>query len=69
MELATYIFHSYHRLLTKEELAAYRSLLGETKIEGATDDAYKEMQRKFWTSEDPQVLELWTRSVSNPLGR
>jgi len=57
-ELASYIFNYYSHLLTHEERAANRTILGELKIEHDHSPEMKRAVRKFWGSTDPKVLAL-----------
>lgn len=57
-ELASYIFNHYHHLLTPEERAAHRTILGERKSEHADSQAMKDALRKSLVSADPKVLAL-----------
>ena len=57
-ELTEYIFNHYHNLLTVEEKTAYKSILGERKIEDAESPAMKKMLRRGWVSTDPKVQAL-----------
>ena len=57
-ELTTYIFDYYYNLLTLEEKAAYKSILGERKIENAESPAMKKMLRRGWVSSAPEVQAL-----------
>jgi hypothetical protein len=57
-DLTQYIFDYYYNLLTAEEKAAYKSVLGALKIESAESPKMKEMARRFWVSADPKVQAL-----------
>ena len=53
-----YIFKHCQHLMTAEERAAHKSLIGDLKIRGTNNSAMPESLRKFWGSEDPRVREL-----------
>jgi hypothetical protein len=55
---AARIFGFYYNLLTLEEKAAYKSILGERKIESAESPAMKKMLRRGWVSSEPEVQVL-----------
>lgn len=57
-KLTRYIFDYYYNLLTVEEQAAYKSILGRLKIESAEGPKAQEMVRRFWVSSDPKVQAL-----------
>src|SRR5919202_6922767 len=57
-ELASYIFNYYSHLLTPEERAAHRTILGELKIEHARSPDMKRALRESWVSTDPKVMAL-----------
>ena len=57
-DLTTYIFNYYYNLLTLEEKAAYKTILGERKIENAESPAMRKMLRRGWVSSDPKVQAL-----------
>jgi hypothetical protein len=57
-ELTDYIFGYYYNLLTLEEKAAYKSILGESKIENTDNPAMKRMLRRGWVSSDSKVRSL-----------
>ena len=57
-QLTEYIFTYCQHLMTPEERAAQRSLIGDLKIQGTSSSPMQESLRKFWMSDDPRVLEL-----------
>ncbi len=63
-ELTKYIFDNYFALLTFEEQAAYKSILGVRKIENADSPEMKRMLRKSWVSTDPKVTALLENGVA-----
>lgn len=57
-ELARYIFNYYSHLMTTEEKAAHKSMIGQSKVQHADLPGIKKVITDFWISKDPRVLEL-----------
>jgi hypothetical protein len=59
-DLAYYIVTYYSHLMTAEERAAHKSLLGVIKVRNAESSTMKETLSNLWISNDPKVLHLLT---------
>ena len=57
-ELAIYIINYYPHLMTEEEHAARKSMIGQQKVQNAESLGTKNVVTAFWISKDPRVLEL-----------
>ena len=56
--LTAYIFNNYQKLLTPDERAAHKAIIGAAKVEAVEGPKAKEIMRKFWGSDDPKVKAL-----------
>lgn len=57
-ELIEYIFKNHYDLLTFQENAARKMLIGERKIENANSEKMKQMLRKTFCCSEMEVLEM-----------
>lgn len=57
-ELVEYIFKSHYGLLTFQEKAAHKTLIGERKVENTDSEKMKQMLRKIFCSSEAEVLEM-----------
>jgi hypothetical protein len=57
-DVARYIVNHYQNLMTLEEKAAYKSVLGELKVANADNVAMKNALRERWVSDNPDVRTL-----------
>ncbi|HSQ23210.1 MAG TPA: hypothetical protein VLN44_02310 [Pyrinomonadaceae bacterium] len=57
-DLARYIVNHYQNLMTLEEKAAYKSVLGETKVANTDNMAMKHALQEHWVSDNPRVCAL-----------
>ncbi len=65
-KLTKYIFNHYPHLMTLHEKAAYKSVIGEEKVESNSDSP--QMQnfiRRSWVSSDPEVRSLLEKGVEH----
>ena len=57
-ELTHYIINYYPHLMTMEEKAAQKSMIGQAKVQHVETPRGKKVIGDFWVSKDPRVLEL-----------
>ena len=54
-ELTRYIFYNYSHLMTAQESAAYKSIIGEQKAGGTDNPNMRALLRERFVSADPEV--------------
>ncbi len=57
-ELTRYVFFNYMYLLTVHEAAAYKSILGQQKVQSSDSPKMQNLIRSSWISSDPEVRAL-----------